>query len=143
MLRQAGANAVYFVSISPEIRYRNIYGIDIPKTTELVANFVKHKNQTIAEYIGADEVFFTDLPDILDTMKGLNKHIEYEHSMFNNIHPDFKALEQPGIMSLLSIPTMTFKMNKKYSRQAISNEILSKQNTQVQTACFPTTHLKY
>ena len=35
--REAGANSVYLVSAAPPIRYPNVYGIDIPSPSELVA----------------------------------------------------------------------------------------------------------
>jgi amidophosphoribosyltransferase len=38
MARDAGAKAVYFVSAAPAVRHPNVYGIDIPTKTELVAH---------------------------------------------------------------------------------------------------------
>jgi amidophosphoribosyltransferase len=37
MARDAGANKVYFSSAAPAVRYPNVYGIDIPTSSELVA----------------------------------------------------------------------------------------------------------
>ena len=37
MAREAGAKNVYFVSASPEVRYPNVYGINISTHNELVA----------------------------------------------------------------------------------------------------------
>ena len=37
MAREAGAKKVYFASAAPPVRYPNVYGIDIPTVTELVA----------------------------------------------------------------------------------------------------------
>jgi amidophosphoribosyltransferase len=36
--REAGAREVYFASASPPVRYPNIYGIDMPATSELIAS---------------------------------------------------------------------------------------------------------
>lgn len=37
MARDAGAKKVYFASAAPPVRYCNVYGIDIPTRSELVA----------------------------------------------------------------------------------------------------------
>ena len=37
MARDAGARKVYFASAAPPVKYPNVYGIDIPSCTELVA----------------------------------------------------------------------------------------------------------
>ena len=38
MAREAGANKVYFGSAAPEIRFPNVYGIDMPCADELIAH---------------------------------------------------------------------------------------------------------
>ncbi len=38
MARESGANKVYFASAAPPVRYPNVYGIDMPAASELVAN---------------------------------------------------------------------------------------------------------
>jgi len=38
MARDAGARNVYFASASPPVRYPNIYGIDMPAPSELIAS---------------------------------------------------------------------------------------------------------
>ena len=38
MAREAGANKVYFASAAPEIRFPNVYGIDMPSANELIAH---------------------------------------------------------------------------------------------------------
>ena len=37
MAREAGAKKVYFASAAPPVRYPNVYGIDMPSASELVA----------------------------------------------------------------------------------------------------------
>ena len=37
MAREAGARKVYFASAAPPVRYPNVYGIDMPAASELVA----------------------------------------------------------------------------------------------------------
>jgi len=62
MARDAGAKNVYFVSAAPPIRYPNIYGIDIPTRTELVA--YNRDEREVADHIGADWVIYQDLADL-------------------------------------------------------------------------------
>lgn len=38
MARDAGARRVFFTSAAPPVRHPNVYGIDIPTKTELVAH---------------------------------------------------------------------------------------------------------
>ena len=38
LARDAGARKVYFASAAPPVRYPNVYGIDMPAATELIAN---------------------------------------------------------------------------------------------------------
>ena len=38
LAREAGANKVYFASAAPPVRFPNVYGIDMPATSELVAS---------------------------------------------------------------------------------------------------------
>jgi amidophosphoribosyltransferase len=38
MARESGANRVFFASASPPVRYPNVYGIDMPTSSELIAN---------------------------------------------------------------------------------------------------------
>ena len=38
MARDAGARKVYFASASPPVRYQNVYGIDMPAASELIAH---------------------------------------------------------------------------------------------------------
>ena len=38
MAREAGAKKVYFASAAPPVRFPNVYGIDMPAATELIAN---------------------------------------------------------------------------------------------------------
>lgn len=70
MARDAGAKKVYLASCAPEIRFPNVYGIDMPSPHELVA-YNKTEDQ-IAQAVGADKVVF----QVEDTAihKGFNEH---------------------------------------------------------------------
>ena len=52
MAREAGANKVYFASAAPAIKYQNLYGIDMPATSELIAS--NKTDDEVAEEINSD-----------------------------------------------------------------------------------------
>jgi amidophosphoribosyltransferase len=61
--REAGANRVYFASAAPPVRYPNVYGIDMPAASELVAS--GRTEEEVARLIGADWLVYQDLPDLI------------------------------------------------------------------------------
>lgn len=63
MAREAGAKKVYLASAAPEVRYPNVYGIDMPAATELIA--YDRNVDEICELIGADRLIFQDLDDLI------------------------------------------------------------------------------
>jgi len=66
MVREQGAKKVYVCSAAPPVRFPNVYGIDMPARSELIAT-----GKTIAELaknIGADELIFQDLQDLKDSI---------------------------------------------------------------------------
>lgn len=69
MARDAGAKNVYFCSAAPPIRYPNIYGIDIPTRSELIA-FDRDETE-IAKKIGCDWVLYQDLKDLEESVSTL------------------------------------------------------------------------
>jgi len=82
MARKAGAKKVYFASAAPPVRYQNIYGIDMPATSELIAHGKTEK--AIKKAIGADELIYQDL----DALKmaahiGNPKITSFEDSVFS------------------------------------------------------------
>jgi len=62
MAREAGAKKVYLASAAPPVRYPNVYGIDMPAATELIAH--NRNVEQIAEIIGADRLIYQDLDDL-------------------------------------------------------------------------------
>ncbi|MEL0612949.1 amidophosphoribosyltransferase [Marinomonas arenicola] len=64
MARDAGAKKVYIASAAPEVRYPNVYGIDMPAVTELIAH--DRNVDEICELIGADKLIFQDLGDLIE-----------------------------------------------------------------------------
>jgi amidophosphoribosyltransferase len=67
MARDAGANKVYLTSAAPPIRYPNIYGIDIPTRTELVA--YERNEEQIAQILGCDWIIYQNLQDLEDSVR--------------------------------------------------------------------------
>src|SRR6201995_1250214 len=59
LAREAGAKKVYFASAAPPVRYPNVYGIDMPDASELVA--AGHTDEEVRDIIGADWLIYPDL----------------------------------------------------------------------------------
>lgn len=75
MAREAGARKVYFASASPPVRYPNIYGIDMPAPSELIASGRSVKE--IEKELGADWLIYQDLPDLIEACREGNEQIEH------------------------------------------------------------------
>ena len=81
MVKKCGAKKVFLASASPPIRHQNIYGIDMPATTELVAH--KRSVKEIKKYIKADELVYQNLEDLKRSASiGNPKITEFEDSVF-------------------------------------------------------------
>ena len=82
MAREAGARRVYFASASPEIRYPNIYGIDMPTSGELIA--YGRDNDEICKLIKADALIYQSLEDLEDSVREENPELEdFDTSVFS------------------------------------------------------------
>ncbi|WP_165008220.1 amidophosphoribosyltransferase [Neisseria yangbaofengii] len=85
MVRASGARKVYIASAAPEVRFPNVYGIDMPTREELIAN--GRTPAEIAQEISADGIVFQDLNDLEAVVKALNPKIEgFDSSCFNGIY---------------------------------------------------------
>src|SRR5688500_6421110 len=62
LAREAGARRVYFASAAPPVRYPNVYGIDMPAASELVA--AGRTEDDVARLIGADRLIYQDIDDL-------------------------------------------------------------------------------
>lgn len=81
MARDAGAKKVYFASASPEVRYPNVYGIDMPAAEELVAH--NRSLEQIRESIDADWLVYQDLDALYQAAQEGNPAIKrFEDSVF-------------------------------------------------------------
>ena len=82
MAREAGARRVYFASASPPVRFPNVYGIDMPAASELVAS--GRTAQQVQEFIGADWLVYQDLDDLIKAVHHDDAEItEFDTSCFS------------------------------------------------------------
>jgi amidophosphoribosyltransferase len=82
MAKEAGAHKVFFASAAPAVRYPNVYGIDMPTQSELIAT--GRSTSEIAREIGADGLVYQDLGDLEKSIHDLNPAImQFESSCFN------------------------------------------------------------
>jgi len=81
LLLKKGANKIVVVSCSPEIKFKNKYGIDIPNNNDLISY---HKTpEEIARYYQIDKVIFQDLKDLTKSIQFFNNTIKnFELSIF-------------------------------------------------------------
>ena len=81
MAREAGAAKVYMASAAPPVRHPNIYGIDMPAASELVAH--GRSEEEVAAEIGVDWLVYQDLEDLVESAREGNPEIEqFECSVF-------------------------------------------------------------
>ncbi|MDE2047589.1 MAG: amidophosphoribosyltransferase [Betaproteobacteria bacterium] len=82
MAREAGARKVIFASASPPVRYPNVYGIDMPTRSELVAN--GRSEDEIRQIIRADALVYQDIDALRRAVGSLNPAIrQFEGSCFD------------------------------------------------------------
>jgi amidophosphoribosyltransferase len=84
MARDAGARRVYFASAAPPVRYPNVYGIDMPAASELVAH--GRSEEEIRQVLGADRLIFQDLEDLIDAVqkRGKSDVDRFDTSVFDS-----------------------------------------------------------
>lgn len=81
MARDAGAKKVYFASAAPAVKYPNVYGIDMPTATELIAH--GRTDEEVCKEIGADWLIYQDLDDLIAaSAEGNNKVTEFDCAVF-------------------------------------------------------------
>ncbi|MCY4473230.1 MAG: amidophosphoribosyltransferase [Kistimonas sp.] len=85
MAREAGARRVYLSSAAPAVRYPNVYGIDLPEFSELIAE--GRSVSQIAALIGADRLFYQTLPDLIEAVRESNPEISsFDCSVFDGVY---------------------------------------------------------
>ncbi len=86
MARDAGAEKVYFASAAPPVRYPNVYGIDMPAASELVAHGRSHEE--LERLLGADRLIYQDLNDLIEAVRAGNPHLkDFDTSVFDGRYP--------------------------------------------------------
>ncbi len=99
MARDAGARKVYFASASPPVRYPNIYGIDMPAPSELIASGRDEKQ--IEKELGADRLIYQGLDDLIGACKEGNEGItRFDTSCFSG---EYVTGVEPGYLDDLQI----------------------------------------
>lgn len=83
MARDSGASKVYFASAAPPVRYPNVYGIDMPAASELVAH--GRTEDEVCRIIGADRLLYQGLDDLIDAVykKGKTHVDQFDTSVFD------------------------------------------------------------
>jgi amidophosphoribosyltransferase len=82
LAREAGASKVYFASAAPPVRFPNVYGIDMPAASELIAN--GRSVEEVQELIGADRLIYQDLHGLIRSVRHDNSAIrEFDTSCFS------------------------------------------------------------
>ncbi|MBP7891449.1 MAG: amidophosphoribosyltransferase [Arenimonas sp.] len=75
MAREAGARKVYLASAAPPVRYPNVYGIDMPAASELVAH--GRTEVEIQQLLGCDWLIYQDIADLEDAVSGPKRKVAY------------------------------------------------------------------
>ncbi|KFZ36742.1 amidophosphoribosyltransferase [Shewanella mangrovi] len=110
MAREAGAKKVYFASAAPEIRFPNVYGIDMPTSNELIA--YGRDADEIAKLIGADGIIFQNLEDLVEAVRMENPDIKrFETSVFDG-HYITKDVDQSYLDHLTQLRNDDAKANR-------------------------------
>ena len=85
MARDAGARRVYLASAAPPVRYPNVYGIDMPTPSELVAH-----DRTVDEVrasIGCDALIYQDVDAMKRAIGSINPAISgFDASCFDGVY---------------------------------------------------------
>jgi amidophosphoribosyltransferase len=85
MARDSGARKVFFASASPPVRFPNVYGIDMPTVSELIAT--GRTDAQIAQEIGADCLIYQDLDALIEDVRSVNPKVQnFETSCFSGVY---------------------------------------------------------
>lgn len=85
MARDAGARKVYLASAAPPVRFPNVYGIDMPTASELVAH-----DRTVDEVraaIGCDALIYQDVDAMKQAIGAINPVLNgFDASCFDGVY---------------------------------------------------------
>ena len=74
LLKDCGAQKVYFAVAAPPIKFPCVYGIDMPTREELIAHS-KETTEEIRKEIGADLLIYQELDDLIDCVQEGNPEV--------------------------------------------------------------------
>ena len=86
MAREAGARRVYFASAAPPVRHPNVYGIDMPAASELIAH--GRTEDEVERELGCDRLIFQDLEDLIEAVQKRTKSCvdRFDTSVFDGVY---------------------------------------------------------
>ncbi|MES2585010.1 MAG: amidophosphoribosyltransferase [Pseudomonadota bacterium] len=85
MARDAGARKVYLASAAPPVRFPNVYGIDMPTSSELVAH--NRSVEEIRQIIGCDALIYQDVDGMKKAIGSLNAKVKgFDASCFDGVY---------------------------------------------------------
>ena len=85
MAREAGARKVFMASAAPPVRFPNVYGIDMPTNSELIAH--NRSIEEIRQFIGADALIYQDVNAMKRVVGALNPLVAgFEASCFDGCY---------------------------------------------------------
>lgn len=111
MAREAGAKKVYFASCAPPIRFNHIYGIDLADTKALVG--YNRNEEEIAQVIGADQVIYQDLEDLVECCKSATIK-DFEVGVFTGEY--ITGVEENYLQALEKIRAQNQRRNDQRAR---------------------------
>ncbi len=101
IVRKCGAKKVYLASAAPQVRFPNVYGIDMPTHNELIA--FERNDKEISEAIGADQVIFQTLDNLKKSITDINPDIKnFDASCFDGVYVTEDVTDE-YLDSLLSV----------------------------------------
>ncbi len=93
MCRNAGARKVYVASGAPPVINPDVYGVDIPTRSELVASNLSIEE--IRKLIGADKLFYQTVPDLIEAARIGNPDVDGFHTgVFDGNYPTPEVTEE-------------------------------------------------
>ena len=112
MAREAGARKVYLASASPPVRHPNVYGIDMPAASELIA--AGRTEEEVCKLIGADKLIYQDLDDLEKAVRGKNKKLAgFDSSCFSGQY--VTGLEEGYLDALQKRRSDAVKESRRFS----------------------------
>jgi amidophosphoribosyltransferase len=119
MARDAGASKVYLASAAPPVRHPNVYGIDMPTSSELVAH--GRSVAEIQQIIGCDALIYQDVQGMKQAIGKLNPAIKgFDASCFDGVYVTGDVTEA-GIASLNANRGPTEESDGSNARLALPN----------------------